>query len=59
MPSISDLKKKYLGAPEATDEDWEIVRAVREYVDAEIMPCRREFEGGGHREETIARDTFE
>lgn len=59
MPSISDLKKKYLGAPEATDEDWEIVRAVREYVDAEIMPCRREFEGGWHRDEKIARDTFE
>jgi len=59
MVSISDLKKKYLGAPDATDEDWEIVRAVREYVDAEIMPRRRELEGGWHRDEKIAQETFE
>ena len=59
MVSISDLKKKYLGAPDATDEDWEIVSAVREYVDAEIMPRRKELEGGWHRDEKIARETFE
>ena len=28
MLSISDLRKKYLGAPEATDEDWEIVMDI-------------------------------
>lgn len=59
MLSISDLRKKYLGAPEATDEDMEIVRAVREYVDGEIMPRRRDLEGGWHRDEKLARDTFE
>ena len=31
MISITELRKKYLGAPEATDKDMEIVRAVREY----------------------------
>jgi hypothetical protein len=59
MLSISDLRKKYLGAPEATDEDMQIVRAVREYVDGEIMPRRRDLEGGWHRDEKLARDTFE
>ncbi len=59
MLSISDLRKKYLGAPEATNEDMEIVRAVREYVDGEIMPRRRDLEGGWHRDEKLARDTFE
>ena len=51
MISIAELKKKYLGAPEATDEDMEIVRAIREYVDAEIMPRRKDLEGGWHRDE--------
>lgn len=46
MISIAELKKKYLGAPEATDEDMEIVRAIREYVDAEIMPRCKDLEGG-------------
>jgi alkylation response protein AidB-like acyl-CoA dehydrogenase len=59
MLSISDLRKKYLGAPEITDEDMEIVRAVREYVDGEIMPRRRDLDGGWHRDEKLARDTFE
>ena len=58
MISIAELKKKYLGAPEATDEDMEIVRAIREYVDAEIMPRRKDLEGGWHRDENLARDTF-
>jgi hypothetical protein len=59
MLSISDLRKKYLGAPEATNEDMEIVRAVREYVDGEIMPRRRDLEGGWHRDEKLARDTLD
>ena len=29
MISIQDLRKKYLGAPEVTDEELEIVRVVR------------------------------
>jgi len=28
-------------APDATDEDMEIVRTVREYVEGEIMPSRK------------------
>jgi len=41
MIFISDLRKKYFGAPDATDEDMEIVRTVREYVEGEIMPSRK------------------
>jgi len=59
MVSILDLRKKYLGAPGATDEDMEIVRAVREYVDKEIMPRRRDLDGGWHHDEKLARSTFE
>ena len=59
MISIQDLRKKYLGAPEVPDEDLEIVRAVREYVEKEIMPCRRDLDGGWHRDEDLARSTFQ
>jgi len=59
MVSLLDLKKKYLGAPGATDEDMEIVKAVREYVDGEIIPRRRELDGGWHRDEKLARETFD
>lgn len=59
MVSILDLRKKYLGAPGATDEDMEIVKAVREFVDAEIMPRRQDLDGGWHRDEKLARETFE
>ena len=59
MISVKDLRKKYLGAPEATDEDMEIVRDVREYVEGEIMSRRGDLEGGWHRDEKLARETFE
>ncbi len=59
MVSILDLRKKYLGAPDATDEDMQIVQAVREYVDKEIMPRRQDLDGGWHRDEKLARQTFE
>ncbi|MCP4752532.1 MAG: hypothetical protein GY866_16700 [Proteobacteria bacterium] len=59
MVSILDLRKKYLGAPDATDEDMQIVQAVREYVDKEIMPRRQDLDGGWHRDEKLARETFE
>lgn len=59
MLSISDLRKKYLGAPQATDEELNIVRTVREYVDAEIMPRRKDLEGGWYRNENLARKTFD
>ena len=59
MASILDLRKKYLGAGDATDEDMRIVQAVREYVDKEIMPHRQDLDGGWHRNEELAQKTFE
>ena len=59
MVSTLDLRKKYLGALEASDEDMEIVKAVREYVDGELMPRRQDLEGGWHRDEKLAKETFE
>lgn len=59
MISIQDLRKKYLGAPQVSDEDLEIVRVVREYVEGEIMPRRQDLDGGWHRDEELARSTFE
>jgi len=59
MVSISDLRKKYLGAMAATDEDMQIVKAVREFVDGEIMPHRQDLDGGWHRDEALAKKTFE
>ena len=58
MASILDLRKKYLGAIDATDEDMEIVKAVREFVDGEIMPRRQDLDGGWHRDEKLAKSTF-
>ncbi|MFO7965618.1 MAG: acyl-CoA dehydrogenase family protein [Desulfobacterales bacterium] len=58
MASIEDLRKKYLGAIDATDEDMQIVSAVREYVDKEIMPRRQDLDGGWHRDEKLAAETF-
>lgn len=58
MISITDLRKKFLGAPDATDEDLQIVRAVREYVDGEIMPRRKDLDGGWYRDEKLAEETF-
>jgi len=59
MASIAELRKKYLGALDATDEDMQIVAAVREYVDKEIMPRRQDLDGGWHRDEKLAKETFE
>ncbi len=59
MTSIANLRKKYLGAIDATDEDMQIVSAVREYVDKEIMPRRQDLDGGWHRDEKLAKETFE
>ena len=59
MATISDLRKIYLGAPGLTDEDLEIVKGIRDFVDKEIMPRRRDLEGGWHHDEKLARDTIE
>lgn len=53
-----DIKKRFVGAI-ATQEDWEIVSAVHEFVENEIMPRRKDLEGGWHRDEKLARKTFE
>ncbi|MFW6011190.1 MAG: acyl-CoA dehydrogenase family protein [Desulfosalsimonas sp.] len=58
MTSIAELRKKYLGAPDATDEDMQMVKAVRDFVDGEIMPRRQDLEGGWHRDEQLANKTF-
>ncbi len=58
MVSKLDRRKLYLGAPGATDEDMEIVKAVREYAEGEIMPHRRDLDGGWHHDEKLALDTF-
>lgn len=59
MLSTLEFRKKYAGALSASDEDVEIVKAVREYVDGEIMPRRHDLDGGWHHDENLARDTFE
>ena len=58
MKSLIEFKKKYLGALDASDEDMRILTAVHEFVDKEIMPCRQELEGGWHRDQHIADETF-
>ena len=58
MVTIADLRKKYLGASGCTDEDLEIVQAVREFVDRKIMPRRRDLDGGWHHDEKLAMDTI-
>jgi alkylation response protein AidB-like acyl-CoA dehydrogenase len=58
MASVADLRKKYLGALDASDEDMQIVSAVREYIDKEIMPRRQDLDGGWHRDEKLAKETF-
>jgi len=58
MATISDLKKIYLGAPGLTDEDLAIVKGIRDFVDKEIMPRRRDLDGGWHHDEKLAMDTI-
>jgi len=59
MVTILDLRKKYLGAPGCSDEDLEIVKTIHEYVDREIMPHRRDLDGGWHHDEKLALGTIE
>ncbi|MFW6125550.1 MAG: acyl-CoA dehydrogenase family protein [Chloroflexota bacterium] len=58
MVAIADLRKKYLGAPDCSDEDLQMVKAVREFVDREIMPRRKDLDGGWHHDEKLAMDTI-
>lgn len=55
---LFDLRKKYVKAI-VSDEEIEFVKAVRSFVDKEIMPRRKDLEGGWHRDEKLARETFE
>ena len=59
MITIEETRRKYLGAPGCSDEDLEIVRTVHEYVDKEIMPRRKDLDGGWHHDEKLAKDTIE
>ncbi len=59
MKSIMDLRKKYLGAMDASDADMRILQAVSEFVDGKIMPRRQDLEGGWHRDKQLAEKTFE
>lgn len=58
MKSILDFRKKYFGALGAADADMQMLQAVSEFVDGEIMPRRQELEGGWHRDERLAEETF-
>jgi len=42
-----------------TDEDIQVAKGIREYVDKEIIPDRPNLEGGWHKDEQLARDTAE
>ncbi|MEM4982865.1 MAG: acyl-CoA dehydrogenase family protein [Candidatus Bathyarchaeia archaeon] len=57
MYELFDLKKKYVKAI-VSDEEIEIAKAIREFVNKEIMPRRKDLEGGWHRDEKLARETF-
>jgi len=54
---MMDIRKRFIGAI-AKKEDWEIVEAVHEFVEGEIMPRRRDLDGGWQHDEKLARETF-
>lgn len=58
MYEFFDPAKKYHKAF-ATDEDVRIAKAIREYVDKEVMPLRQDLEGGFYRDEKLAKQTIE
>lgn len=58
MKSVSELRKKYLGAFDANEEDMRILQAVHEFVNGEIMPRRQDLEGGWHRDKHQAEEAF-
>lgn len=58
MTTILDIRRKYLGAPGCSDADLGIVKLVHDYVEKEIMPRRRDLDGGWHHDEKLAMDTI-
>lgn len=54
---MMNIRKRFVGAI-AKEEDWQIVETVHEFVENEIMPRRKDLEGGWHRDEKLARKTF-
>ncbi len=58
MSLMLSPEMKYVRAM-ATEEDLRIVKAVREYVEREVVPRRIDLDGGWHRDEKLARKTFE
>lgn len=55
---LFDPRKKYCSAI-VSEEDLQLARAIREFVDKEVMPRRQDLEGGWHRDEKLARETLE
>jgi alkylation response protein AidB-like acyl-CoA dehydrogenase len=58
MTSIMDIRKKHLGASGCSDDELGIVKLAHDYVDKEIMPRRRDLDGGWHHDEKLAMDTI-
>lgn len=57
MKEVMSIEEKYPRVF-ATEEDLELARSIHEFVDEEIMPNRRNLEGGPERDEKLARKTF-
>jgi len=57
---ISDMRdpvQKYSKAF-VTDEDLELAKTLREFVDKEVMPRRCDLDGGFHRDRELADKTI-
>ncbi len=58
MADIRDPKWKYSRAF-VTDEDLELANTIHKYIDDKVMDNRQNLDGGFHRDETLARSTFD
>jgi alkylation response protein AidB-like acyl-CoA dehydrogenase len=58
VTNMRDPIQKYSKAF-ATDEDLQLARTLREYVDDKIMPRRYDLDGGFHRDQELANRTIE
>ncbi|MFP4632771.1 MAG: acyl-CoA dehydrogenase family protein [Halobacteriales archaeon] len=55
-PDMFSVEQKY--APWLDNEELEMVREVKGYVDDEMLPMANEYEGGWHRDRERALDAF-
>ncbi|MEM3550196.1 MAG: acyl-CoA dehydrogenase family protein [Candidatus Bathyarchaeia archaeon] len=51
-----DVKKKFLKAI-VSEENLQVAKAVHEFVDKEVIPRRKDLEGGWQRDEKLAAET--